>query len=106
MQRGFEDSSGQLQMILPADKISAKMNDAWLDRGSRTQLGGTRIKHPMKGILQREEVPRMPAPRHSAPLSFGLYKFSLRYMDQVAPDLPNSWNGLWSCLPTTHVDHV
>lgn len=37
MQRGFEDSGGQLQMTLPGDKISVKMNDAWLDRGSRTQ---------------------------------------------------------------------
>lgn len=90
-------------MILPGDKISAKMNNAWLDRGSRThclsdgtRLGGSRIKHPMKGILQREEVPRIPTPRQSTSLSFGLHKLTLRDMDQVASDLPNSWNGLWS----------
>lgn len=77
------------------------------------RLSGTRIKHPMKGILQRGEVPRMPTPRHSASLSFGLHKFSLGDMDQVAPDLPvrmdsglplNHTRGphlAWVCHPTT-----
>ena len=74
--------------------LTEEVEERWLS--DRRRLGGTRFKHPMKGILQRGEVPRMPAPRHSASLSFGLHKFSLRDMDQVAPDLPNNWNGLWS----------
>lgn len=100
--RGFGNSSGQLQNTQPGDQVNAKITlilaeeveHSWLSYG--TGHRGAGLKHQKKKkILQRKEARRMPAPRHLASFLLGLHSFSLKDIrDQMALDLPNTWNGL------------
>lgn len=99
--RGYGESSGQLQKILPDDQVNAKITlslaeevgHSWWSDG--TGLSGAGLKKQNKKILQGKEAPRMPPPRYSAPLLLDLHRFTLNDIFQTL--------GMDSGLTSSHI---